>query len=1012
MDRKIFVTIIICLVFIEVASAQYVGWKYSGLMYIITTPEGAGLPATSSENDFPLLVRLNSDFFNFSQAKNAGEDIRFSTGTGLPLAYDIEEWDSSKGTACIWVRIPRIEGNTRQEIKMYWGMPGAKSESSGKAVFNQTNGYLSVLHMNDSVADATGNIAPKNVGTTPKEGIIGLARNFVEGQGISGGDKITTYPVGANPSTTEAWTRVNKPNVNVIGWGNDERFGKVIMKFVSPPKIRMDCYFADANVSGNSKLSMNQWIQVVHTWQGGDSRVYVNGEVDGISNTVKNPLALKSPVQMWIGGWKNEYLFDGDIDEVRISKVVRSSDWIRLQYENQKPLNTLIGPLVKSGNNFSVLPAKLKVKEGERTTVNATAGGAQKIYWIIKRNANDSVVAVDQLSYTLVAGRIAGDQSFVLQFKAVYEKEVRIRNIPVTIKEEVPEPVFTLKAPSTWNGRDIIEVIPQISNLKTMISKGAMNLKYLWTVSGGAVISEITPDRLLLKRSQFSGKITVRLVLNNGGDDISASTSVMISEPESDIWVQRSPGKEEKPENNQFYARDDRNEGSLYYNGTLGKEADSVFLKIFADDVLYKKECLKLANDKAYAFAAKLKPGLIKYMVVFGSKGENREEGLDTVRNIVCGDAYIIDGQSNAEANDFGKAINPYTSEWVRSYGSAAANTSRARLKLWGNAVSYDNKGAKLQIGYWGIELAKHLVENQKMPVCIINGSVGGSRIDVHQRNEPDKEDPNTIYGRLFWRVKQAGLTHGIRGIFWHQGENDQGAAGPTGQYGWETYQQYFVDMSAAWKQDYPNIQHYYIFQIWPRSCSMTENGSDNMLREVQRTLPDLFSNMGIMSTLGIKPPGGCHFPPEGYAEIAHLICPLVERDNYGKVFTTSITPPDLKKAYFTNSINDEIVLEFDQPVVWKDLLISQFYLDGKAETVSSGSVSGKDIRLRLKIPATAKKITYLDSKSWSQDNILYGENGIAALTFFDVPILNMKNDTTVILLKKIHEKAAKESLN
>jgi len=26
--------------------------------------------------------------------------------------------------------------------------------------------------------------------------------------------------------------------------------------------------------------------------------------------------------------------------------------------------------------------------------------------------------------------------------------------------------------------------------------------------------------------------------------------------------------------------------------------------------------------------------------------------------------------------------------------------------------------------------------------------------------------------------------------------------------------------MSAAWKQDMPNIQHYYLFQIWPNACS------------------------------------------------------------------------------------------------------------------------------------------------------------------------------------------------
>ena len=41
--------------------------------------------------------------------------------------------------------------------------------------------------------------------------------------------------------------------------------------------------------------------------------------------------------------------FVGDIDEVRISKVTRSADWVKLQYENQKPLQTLVGPLVQPG---------------------------------------------------------------------------------------------------------------------------------------------------------------------------------------------------------------------------------------------------------------------------------------------------------------------------------------------------------------------------------------------------------------------------------------------------------------------------------------------------------------------------------------------------------------------------------------------------------------------------------------------------------------------------------------
>lgn len=975
-------------------ASPYPEWKYSGSMFILTTPEGAGLHVSASEKNFPLLVRMNRDFFDFSQAKPAGEDIRFATVSGKPLAYQVEEWNPVNGTAAVWVKIPEIRGNTRQEIKVYWGNPEAKNESDGSAVFGLDNGYLTVMHMNRPLTDETGTVFPKNSGATETAGVSGSAMHFEEGQGISCGENINAYPTGSNPSTTEAWVKGAMPNGLIMGWGNEEKTGKVTMSFASPPHIRMDCYWSGANVSGGSRLPLNQWIHVVHTCKDGNSRVYLNGRLDAVSSLVKNPLTIKSPAGMWIGGWKDEYWFSGDMDEVRISNVARSDDWIRLQYENQKPLQTLVGPLVQPGDSFSVSIPKIEIAEGKSQIIKARAGGALKVYWIIKRAGAESVIAADQLSYTFDAGRVVADQSFEILFKAVYPEEVKTATIPVTVKEDIPEPIFTLRAPPAWNGREVIEVIPRISNLAAMKAKGADQFHYTWTVTGGAVIRQEVPGKLLLNRSQFSGKLTVKLAIHNGGTAYESSSDITVTEPETDPWVQRMPGKNEKPVNHQFYARDDQNEGTLHYNGKLGRSADSVFLRIFANEKPYTRQAQKVKTGLEYGFTIKLKPGLVLYKLEFGTIKRGREEVLDIVSDIVCGDAYVIDGQSNAEANDYGRAVNPYTSDFLRSFGCADTDPQKCRLSRWGDAVSFDNQGAKLQIGYWGIELGKKLIEDNKIPVCIINGSVGGSRIDVHQRNEADPTDSTTIYGRLLWRIRQAGLTHGIRGVLWHQGENDQGAAGPTGRFGWEDYQQYFIDLSAAWKQDYPNIQHYYIFQIWPRSCAMTENGSDNMLREVQRSLPRYYSNMGIMSTLGIKPPGGCHFPPEGYAEIAHLICPLVQRDNYGRVFSRSITPPDLQKAYYTNDYRDEIALEFDQAVVWKDSLVSQFYLDGQVGQIDSGSASGKVIRLKLKSQSEAMNITYLDSKTWSQDNILWGENGIAALTFCSVVItLPVKTD-------------------
>jgi hypothetical protein len=229
-------------------------------------------------------------------------------------------------------------------------------------------------------------------------------------------------------------------------------------------------------------------------------------------------------------------------------------------------------------------------------------------------------------------------------------------------------------------------------------------------------------------------------------------------------------------------------------------------------------------------------------------------------------------------------------------------------------------------------------------------------------------------------------LAHGIRAVIWHQGESDQGAAGPDGDYGWKTYQRYFIEMSADWKRDFPNVRRYYVFQIWPNACSMG-GGNGDMLREKQRSLPFLYSNMAILSTLGIRPGGSCHYPLEGWSFFARRVQRLLERDFYGLHVDGPITAPNLVRAYTPQTDRRSIALEFDQPVVWDEGLISQFYVDGAEGVVASGAVTGTVLTLTLKEPGAFERITYVKEMAWSQNKLLFGQNGMAALTFCDVLI-------------------------
>lgn len=834
-------------------------------------------------------------------------------------------------------------------------------------------------------------------------------RHFDEGRGVSGGEEIATLPMGAEDHSTELWFRAERMNSTLIGWGNEQGQGKVVMQFRSPPHIRMDCYFSGGNVDGKQRLATGEWTQVVHTYRRGQARLYINGVLDAENLDRGSPLNIRVPARLYLGGWYNNYDFQGDLDEVRVSSVVRSPEWVRLQYENQKPGQRLVGGPVQAGSEFSVTPEQLLVAENAKVMVTAKAGGADKVVWLLRRGGVERVVAADQLSYEFAAGRVAPGNSVggdlqnsadplraTLILKASYGGEMRTKEVAITIEDSIPEPAFKLVAPARWDGRSGIEIVPEVQNLQQMQAQGAGELKVRWQLDDVATISAEQSGRLVLQRAQNSGRLKVTAELDNGGASVQQSIVIEVQEPprEQEPWVSRPIAEAELPMDNQFIGReavgaDGQSWGQLVHAGRLTEPADRVFVRVYADEKLYAEESVQPDADGRYRLTAKLKPGLVRYRSEFGSRRGAAETVLHRAANLVCGDVFLIIGQSNAVATDFGKENPLAANEWVRTFGATAGDPNGARLKLWAPAEAR-SPGGRSEIGYWGMELGRRLVESQQLPICIINGAVGGTRIDQHQRNESDPTDVGTIYGRMLWRVQQAGLTHAVRAVIWHQGENDQGADGPTGGFGYETYRQFFVNLAAAWKRDYPNVQHYYAFQIWPKSCAMGVDGSDNRLREVQRTLPRLFSNLSVISTLGVKPPGGCHFPADGYAKFAEFLQPMMQHHLYGAP-RSQFDSPNLQRAWFTSSERDEVVLEFDQPMRWDAELISQFLVQGERDQVLSGGVDaaadGRRLRLKLKASTDADRITYLDSANWNPEKLLYGQNGLAALTFCDVRI-------------------------
>jgi len=102
-------------------------WKHR-VTVIITENSGKDL------EDYQVVVELNKTNFEFEKALPHGEDIRF-IDSGRELSYWIEEWDSVKEKAKIWVKIPRIPAYGEKVIYLYYGNLDAENRSDGDETF-------------------------------------------------------------------------------------------------------------------------------------------------------------------------------------------------------------------------------------------------------------------------------------------------------------------------------------------------------------------------------------------------------------------------------------------------------------------------------------------------------------------------------------------------------------------------------------------------------------------------------------------------------------------------------------------------------------------------------------------------------------------------------------------------------------------------------------------------------------------------------------------------------------
>jgi hypothetical protein len=298
--------------------------------------------------NFPVLVNLSAANFNYSKAENDGSDIRFIDTDGVTeLNFQIEQWDTS-GYSYIWVNVTEITGNSADDhIWMYYGNPSANDKSNPPGVWDSN--FKGVWHLDeeqvgtgnsDLYQDSTGNDndGDDNVSATGQDGKIN------GGQEFDGTDDM--IDCGSDGSlnirdsiTLEAWINMDvRPAKN--DWynvmGKQEYclylIGNTDTETLLCVELWIDGKHQDIWKKGAADINSSTWVYVVITFDGTDVKGYINGQWDFTDN---NPGTIddSSDNNFLIGDYTGEdKRFDGLIDEVRISNVARSTDWIKAQY--------------------------------------------------------------------------------------------------------------------------------------------------------------------------------------------------------------------------------------------------------------------------------------------------------------------------------------------------------------------------------------------------------------------------------------------------------------------------------------------------------------------------------------------------------------------------------------------------------------------------------------------------------------------------------------------------------
>jgi hypothetical protein len=311
--------------------------------------------------NFPVLI--NTTDLDWRDSGNSGHvaqadggDILFTAGDGVTkLDHEIESYNEITGELVAWVEVPSLSGSADTGLYIYYGnstLAAGDNQWNANGTWDEggSGNFKGVWHLEEVVTneqttgtheDSTsyGNDGDQNNNGNTASGKIGGAQDF------DGADDYVDLgsPAALNLTTTfsvTAWVKWRATGVDQVIYASGS--------------VNGDHYRVDVNNCNTDGLSLREDGEACHpanstllpanTWhhvavvKDGDSGTNVTFYLDGVSDGTASAGTSGANGLKRIGARteSTDMFFDGFIDEVRISSVARTAEWIETEYNNQK----------------------------------------------------------------------------------------------------------------------------------------------------------------------------------------------------------------------------------------------------------------------------------------------------------------------------------------------------------------------------------------------------------------------------------------------------------------------------------------------------------------------------------------------------------------------------------------------------------------------------------------------------------------------------------------------------